>query len=198
MDTSIIYPLIVPSTYYDKKVLNLPHERFPNKEYILTWVFFRTEGSMSHINQDEFTLLNNNYGNWQQEAFNNLRLSGRHFYTKFRADNDTGLLSFIIFTNEDGIGSSRILLSDELRQGFPEGYYISIPDRSVGLAISKNISPTEKAALNDIINEYYGCSGTAMTKSIMEPSDFLLPETWTKSPDSDVSEWIVEEIRSYK
>src|SRR5690349_11763234 len=132
MDIDIIYPLIVPSSYYDNKVWDLPHQTFPNNDYILTWVFFRHERSMSYIKREEYSLLNDSYHNWQQRAFENLRISGDHFYTSFRKDEGNGSLSFIIFCNEDGIGSSRILFSKELSQGFPEGYYVAMPDRAVG------------------------------------------------------------------
>lgn len=198
MEIETIYPLIVRSTYYAKNVWDLPHQKFPNKDYILTWVFFGNERSMSYIKRSEYDLLSKTYSNWQQIAFENLRISGSQFYTSYRKDDVNDSLSCVIFGNEDGIGSSRILFSKELSEGFPEGYYISMPDRAVGVAMSKNLSETEQIAVSSIIDEYYGCSGTAMSKLIFEPAELLLPDSWIQPIDPYNFEWMVEEIRSYK
>jgi hypothetical protein len=40
--------------------------------------------------------------------------------------------------NSDGIGSSRVVLSNELVKAFPNGYYLAFPDRSCGLVITKD------------------------------------------------------------
>lgn len=91
MEIDIIYPLIVRSSYFDEKVWDLPHQTFQNNEFILTWVFFRPEESRSNIKRDEYNLHNNTYHNWQQIAFENLRVSGDHFYKNFRKDESTGV-----------------------------------------------------------------------------------------------------------
>ena len=72
MEINTIYPLIVPSGYYLAGTWDLPHQSFPNKDYILTWVFFKAESSMTYITRADFELLNANYPNWHQIAFENL------------------------------------------------------------------------------------------------------------------------------
>ena len=153
---------------------------------------------MRYITRDQFFLLNTDYPNWQQQSFENLRNSTDNFYTNFRTDVETNALSCIIFSNNDGIGSSRILLSNELEKGFPEGYHVAMPDRAFGLVISKNISSTEEQNITNIIAEYYGCTGTAMSDYIMDKTDFSLPNSWTLTIDKKISDWIVDEIKEYK
>ncbi|NII29388.1 hypothetical protein HB364_30185 [Pseudoflavitalea sp. X16] len=194
-----LYPLIVPSRYLTRGVWDLPHHAFPNSEYILTWVFFSSESSMSYIMREDYDALNKNHEGWQQAAFENLRnsLGSGNFYTNYRTAEDGRSLAFIIFSNEDGIGSSRILLSHELSQGFPEGYMVVMPDRAMGIVVSKKISNSDSGVLRDLIDEYYGCTGTAMSKEIMSPKDFLLPGKWLEPIDTDLSEWMVNEILTF-
>ncbi len=199
MDLDIIYPLIVPSRYYGTS-WDLPHQVFPNKDYILTWVFLGTERTMTYIKRDEFDKLNNYFQNWQLRAFENLRnLLGNeeNFYTRYRVNEDDEKLSFIIFSNEDGIGSSRILLSYEFEQAFPEGYNVAMPDRSYGVVASKNISLAEQKILANIIVENYGCSGASMSKLVLKPSDFSLPKEWLRPIDNELSIWLIETILSF-
>ena len=199
MDLNTIYPLIVPSTYYIAGTWDLPHQNFPNKDYILTWVFFKAESSMTYITRADFELLNANHTNWQQIAFENLRNSldtEESFYTSFRISENDNKLSFLVFSNLDGIGSSRILLSYEFDQAFPEGYNVAMPDRSCGLIISNNLSSVEHKILEDVIKEYYGCTGTPMSSTVMQPSDFSLPSEWLLPLDNDLSSWMIEEMLS--
>ena len=200
MEINTIYPLIVPSGYYLAGTWDLPHQNFPNKDYILTWVFFKAESSMTYVTRADFELLNANYPNWHQIAFENLRNSldsEEGFYTRFRTSENDSKLSFLVFSNQDGIGSSRILLSYEFDQAFPEGYYVAMPDRSCGLIISKDISPAEHKILEDVITEYFGCTGTPMSSAVMPPSDFLLPSEWLIPLNTELSSWMIEEIQSY-
>lgn len=200
MDIYNLYPLIVPSTYYSKDVWDLPHQAFPNKSYILTWVYFRTEDSMTYIKREEFDQLNIQVPNWQQISFENLRLLTEIdgvFFNEFRVDPDTNTLSFILFLNPDGLGSSRILFIDELTKGFAGDFEVCIPDRFCGIAVSKSISVSERRILDEIIDEKYGCSGTAMSKSLFSPTVFELPSSWSKPIDQELSDWMIEQIKSY-
>jgi hypothetical protein len=200
MNLDILYPLIVPGRYISNSNWDLPHHAFPNNDYILTWVFFSSESTMTYIKSEQFTILNNNYPDWQKVAFENLRNSlgkSGNFYTNYRAKEDGQSLSFIIFSNEDGIGSSRILYSYEFEQAFPEGYNVAMPDRAFGIVISKNISTSDQEILKNIIDKYYGCTRTAMSKLVMPPTDFLLPKEWVEPLDPDLSQWMIDEILKY-
>jgi len=200
MDIDKIYPLIVPSGYYNKNVWDLPHHLFPNTNYILIWVFFGSERTMTYITKEVFAVLNHEHNNWQQRSFENLRNSlteEENFYSRYRESEFDHSLSFLIFSNNDGIGSSRILFSHELEKAFPKGYMVGMPDRSCGLVISKAMNPADRNILEEIIDEYHGCSGTAMTKSIMPPNDFALPKDWIHPIDNELSAWMIEGILNF-
>src|SRR5690606_38485831 len=113
--THNIYPLIVPSSYYSKATWDLPHFAFPEEEFILTWVTFGEGNSMSYLTRDQYQNLEVNNAGWQQNAFENLRLSindEENFFSQFKKSGD-GRLLFLAFINSDGIGSSRIMFAKE-------------------------------------------------------------------------------------
>jgi hypothetical protein len=192
-----IFPLIVPAGYYAKGTWDLPHYNFPNQSFILTWVTFGTSTTMSYLTQGQFQDLTNKHECWQQNSFENLRRSiGDHenFFTQFKMSNDGQRLIFLSFMNGDGIGSSRILLSDELTKTFPNGYYLAFPDRSCGLVISKDITDKELAETKTMIKGMFQNATTSMSGQLHLASDFSLPERWTQPIDTEFSVVLTNEI----
>ena len=83
---------------------------------------------------------------------------------------------FKAFINEDGIGSSRILLSKELSSAFPNGYYVAFPDRSCGLIIPKNINGKELEEMKTLIKKMKKGATISMSDQLYDMEDFSLPE----------------------
>ena len=96
--------------------------------------------------------------------------------------------------NSDGIGSSRILLSNELTRAFPNGYYLALPDRSCGLVISKDIKERELKEIKDQVAKMYKTATTAMSGQLHASDDFALLEDWTKPIDEGFSIILTNEI----
>jgi len=192
-----IFPLIVPASYFVKDTWELPHYSLPNKSFTLTWVIFGSTTSMSYLTQDQYQNLNTKHEGWQQIAFENLRHSindNENFYTQFKINDDGQRLIFLAFMHSDGIGSSRILLSDELAKAFPSGYYLAFPDRSCGLVIAKDIMEKELIETKNMIKNIYQNATTAMSGQLLTISDFVLPTQWTKPIDTDFSQVLTNEV----
>ncbi len=100
--------------------------------------------------------------------------------------------------NSDGIGSSRLLLSNELTKGFPNGYYLAFPDRSCGLVIAKDISEKELKEIKDLVKGMYKGATTAMSGQLHPVSDFTLPAQWTQPIDTEFSNILSNEILKLK
>src|SRR5687768_18098145 len=122
MNIENLFPIIVPSNYLNTG-WDLPHQKFPIDEFILTWVEFEGSSPMTYLTVTNYGEISSTVGNWQQRSFENLRNSGRYFHTHSKVRDNTGHLIYLSFLNEDSIGSSRILLNIELEKGFPKGYY---------------------------------------------------------------------------
>lgn len=189
-----MYPLIIPSSYLNSDRI-LPHEPFSEPKFVLTWVKFGDSSTMTYVNGNDIHELNAIYSDWQQRAFENLRNSSDYFHTntKYRR-NGNGIL-WIAFLNSDGIGSSRILLSEELSQGFPEGYYLALPDRSCGMVISKNITSEELSEAKQMVLDMFSKATTPMSGALHEPHEFALPKKWLAAIDLEFSKVLVEAIK---
>jgi hypothetical protein len=201
IDIDNIYPLIVPSGYYSKGTWELPHYVLRSTNYILTWVTFGSGATMSYLTQGQQQYLDAKYCNWQQNSFENLRHSicdDECFFTEYKLSEDEKRLIFISFLNYDRIGSSRILLSNELTKAFPNDYYLAFPDRSCGLAIAKDITEKELADTKDLVRNLHRIASTAMSAQLHDPSDFSLPKNWTDPIDTEFSQDLTIEIIKYK
>lgn len=192
-----IYPLIVPANYYVKGTRELPHYALPNQSFILTWVTFSSAATMNYLTQDQYQELNNSHHSWQQQSFENLRLSiadDENFFSQYKMAVGGQKLLWLCFLNSDGIGSSRILLSNELTKAFPNGYWLALPDRSCGLVIAKDISDTELKEIKDMVKGMYKGATTSMSGQLHSASDFELPEKWTYPIDTEFSSVLTNEI----
>lgn len=195
-DLSNIYPLIVPQDYYVKNVWELPHYVFPDNNFILTWVSFG-EGTMEYLRESNYQILNANYPGWEQIAFENLRhldTAKGIFSTHTKMSQDGKRIIFKAFINEDGIGSSRILLSKELTSAFPNGYYVAFPDRSCGLIIPKNISREELEEMKALVKKMKKGATISMSNQLHDMADFAVPEAWIMPIDENHSQSLVEKL----
>ncbi|SRR6266536_1895884 len=192
-----IFPLIVPANYYVKGTWELPHHAFPNNSFILTWVTFGSAATMNYLTQEQYQELTNKHDGWQRNSFENLRLSiadNENFFSQFKMAAGGQQLLWLCFMNRDGIGSSRVLLSNELTKAFPNGYYLAFPDRSCGLVIAKDISEKELKEIKNMIKGMYKGATTSMSGQLHSSNDFELPERWTQPIDTDFSNILTNEI----
>jgi len=201
MNTANIFPLIVPDSYYQKGGWELPHQSLPNKQYLLTWVFFDTGNAMTYIKRENFDELNQNYVGWQRQAFENLRNSitdQENFFTHQNQTEDQTGIKFLVFLHSDGIGSSRVLLNYELSKAFPEGYYIALPDRSCGLVIPKTLSNKHLTEIKELVGSMYKDATIPMSEELYSPESFSIPKDWLAPIDKDFSNTLVDEINKVK
>ncbi|SDE31747.1 hypothetical protein [Pedobacter soli] len=192
-----IYPLIVPENYYLPGTWNLPHYNLNASNFIVTWVSFQGDGPMIYLTQDEYQFLTETQSGWEQRAFENLRHlihDNEYFCTHFQQSAQSKKLAYIVFMNQDGIGSSRILLSDELEKLFPNGYLVAMPDRSCGFAIAKDASEHELNEVKQLIKNMFEEATTPMSPDLFNSSDFKLACNWAAPINQDYSDQIINEV----
>jgi hypothetical protein len=112
--------------------------------------------------------------NWQQRAVINLKVASRELWThrKLRPD---GSLLMALMLHDDGFGSSRILLSGYLQRHFPDGYYVAIPDRRIGIVTPRNLSKIERQETQDLLQSYYDRASMPIGLQLLAPED-LIPQ----------------------
>lgn len=191
-----VFPLIVPASY-NSKAWSLPHYKLPHSSFILTWVTFGSGASMNYLTQEQYQNLTSSNEGWQQVSFENLRRSigdNENFFTQYKMSSDGHRLIFLAFMNGDGIGSSRILLADELRKAFPHEYYLAFPDRSCGLVVAKDITDKELNETRKLVKSIYKGATTPMSGELHQANDVLLPADWTQPVDPEFSGLLSNEI----
>jgi hypothetical protein len=94
--------------------------------------------------------------------------------------------------HKDGIGSSRILFSEELKQLFPNGYRIAFPDRSCGLAINADLSPKEAEEIRDLVEGIHNNATTPMSSKLYNPDDLNIKQEWILPIDAAFSQQLIE------
>ncbi len=114
--------------------------------------------------------------NWQQRAVINLKVVSRELWThrKLRPD---GSLLMALMLHDDGFGSSRILLSGYLQQHFPDGYYVAIPDRRIGIVTPRNLSERERQETEELLQSYYNRASVPIGSQLLAPED-LIPQQY--------------------
>ena|ERR1700733_2766606 len=72
----------------------------------------------------------------------------------------------------DGLGTSRLLLLPALREAFPNGFSLGIPERSCGLVVPDEISPAERSEALEIVSGCFRDGTTPMLDGLHEPTMF--------------------------
>lgn len=78
--------------------------------------------------------------------------------------------------HEDGLGSSRLLLLDEIATAFPQGFHLAIPDRSCGLVLNKCLAPSQEEECRELVHSCFKDSTTPMLDGTFPWSSFELAD----------------------
>jgi hypothetical protein len=111
------------------------------------------------------------YIDWRAQALRNLReLSEAPLGTGalFRENGETWLISLMY---SDGLGPSRLLLSAELKQLFPNGYRVALPERDRAFAFARNLDREDADTVENLVERSYSGSGRPLSLAIFEPDD---------------------------
>jgi hypothetical protein len=121
----------------------------------VTWAWFYKPNTTTYLTKSEARELTANHVSFAQIACDNLRrFSSNRVWT--HAKEEAGRVQFLAMLHEDGLGPSRLLLREELRQMFPEGFRFCVPERTCAVVFSKWANP---AALDAVRTVVCGCFG---------------------------------------
>jgi len=110
---------------------------------------------MLYVNHDTATYWEDCGIDWKARAMDNLNArSDRQFCTSVFPRED-GTPFALVFMHDDGYGPSRLLLLDELRRHFPEGYEIALPEMSCGIALSLDATSRERAKIAGVVKQCF-------------------------------------------
>lgn len=143
MNFDHVRPLIVPAEYVRAGV-PAAYASLAAPDLALAWVELTPRATMHYVTPSQAAEWDGTHPAWRENALDAMRRADHDRFWTHEKRTDTGALAWIGMMQEDGLGSSRLLLAAELARTFPEGYLVAFPDRSCGMAISRTHADLEQ------------------------------------------------------
>jgi hypothetical protein len=162
-----LYPLIVPAEYVQSGVWNLPHSLLKATDLILTWVVLHEGQGMVYVTADQVAQWQRGGIKWSAVALENMRRDTGNNPATHKKRDENANLQWVAMMQPDGLGSSRVLMTDELEKLFPNGYSLAIPERSVGMALSASATPQYEASFREVVRNCHRNGTTPMVSRLL-------------------------------
>ncbi len=159
MELSSILPIVVPRSYF--ALGNFPGLALAlrHPEFCVTWIDASMPDSILYVPKQFFEELGLTAQSLHQVALANLRSSGALF-THENVDGHQSIWKAMM--HEDALGSSRLLLTDEIKDAFPEGCLVGLPDRSCAIVISRSASQEQMRDAQALVRRCFDCATIPM------------------------------------
>jgi hypothetical protein len=170
----ILFPIIVPRSYFQYGNWPGPYRLLAHPKLGLTWVLLDVDDNsqaMLYLNHEDAEKLVAAGVNYEERAMENLRQHSSEWAGTHTKKVD-GALHFIAMMQPDGLGTSRLLLADRIASVFPEGYHLAIPERSCGIAVSKQLAGEDLAVVLKMIHGCWDKGTTPMLDGLHAAEDF--------------------------
>ncbi|HEX6535037.1 MAG TPA: hypothetical protein VF041_10585 [Gemmatimonadaceae bacterium] len=167
-----VRPLIVPASY---ATVGVPAAMVPLRapDLALTWVELAESETMTYVTPARAAEYDRVRPDWRRVALDEMRRADDGLVWTHEKRVADGSLLWVAMMHDDGLGSSRLLLAEELRLAFPSGYLVAIPDRSCGVAIARDAP--EIARLREMVADMHAGATTPMIPDLREPAELLSP-----------------------
>lgn len=163
-----LLPIVVPRSYF--RLGNWPgfHRRLRHPDLAVTWVELTAPDAMSYVNVERYRQIEARGVDVHEAAMANLRTVSRPLATHGKVVG--GRTVFQVMMHADGLGTSRLLLSPELNEAFPEGYWLGIPERGCGIVVPKSVSPDDYDEALQLTSRCFQDGTTPMLPGLLEPN----------------------------
>lgn len=173
IDPAHLLPIFVPSSFVTSGDWPGPYARLGAPEIALTWTLIQPHQTMRDVNFEMARRWESQNLDWKELARRNLNREtvNRPGLHEMRRAN--GELSSLAFMFEDGLGPSRLLFRGTLKQRFPSGYRVAIPEMSCGIAFASDLAGEDLAAVLNIVDHCYRKGTRPLAPGIYHPDDLL-------------------------
>lgn len=173
MSPANIFPIIVPRSYFASGKFPANSLDLKHPQLSVTWVDLSGPGSMTYIDPETQRGIGLSTHELHRTAMQNLSKAGSLF-THEKVANGTCLWKAM--NHEDGLGSSRLLLLDEIATFFPQGFHLAIPERSCGLVLSKGLPPLQEEECSELVHACFTDGTVQMLDGAFPRSSFELTD----------------------
>jgi hypothetical protein len=163
-----VVPVFVPASIADEGKWVGPIVKMRAAGLAVTWACLQPEQTMLYVSHKHAAYWASKGIDWQMRSMENLMRMSEPLATHGFQRED-GSYYGVAMMHEDGIGPSRLLLNGSLEEQFPEGYLVSIPERSVGIALSAQASVEERQQLEKVIRECFENGTRPFIGDLFEP-----------------------------
>jgi hypothetical protein len=155
IDTSRLMPVFALSRLFSSGMWPGPHVRLRTPDLALTWATLLPGGVLTYITFEMQAFWEGQEMDWKRLGLRNLTAAtnGKEGARTLRRSD--GRPFAVAFMYEDGLGTSRLLLRQNLEQMFPKGYRVALPERTCGFAFSADVSMAEAHTIQGIVDRCY-------------------------------------------
>ena len=170
-DIEKVYPLIVPRSCFAPGDWPGPYESLRSPLLGLTWTVVRAAQTMAYVSREQTAVWTTEQITWKEQAMANLWWASRErLWTHEKRDED-GRLLWACLTHADGLGSSRLLLREQLLAAAKGDYRVGIPDRSCGMIVPKSAGEGAMAEVAEMVRSMFDRATIPILPELFDPRE---------------------------
>lgn len=173
LDVGKVVPVFIPASFVDAAAWPGPYFTLRSQGVGLAWAVLLPDGAIRYVLHETQRQWEAQGIDWKARALQNLREitpdpigTG----TLFRDNGETWLISLMY---PDGLGPSRLLLTDQLELVFPKGYRVALPERGRGFAFAAELDLEEADTVDSLVQKCYWKGERPLSPEILDPNDLL-------------------------
>jgi len=170
---SQVVPVFIPSSLVEAGAWPGPYQALQAGGVALAWAALMPGDAIQYVQHDAQREWETQDIDWKTCALQNLRERSPEPLGSgalFRENGETWLISLM---HPDGLGPSRLLLTDELECLFPKGYRVAIPERTRGFAFTVDLDDVDADTVENLIQGSYAKGERPFSPEIFLPNDLL-------------------------
>src|ERR1700691_2795758 len=152
---SLVVPVFIPSSFVETGAWPGPYAILRARGVALAWGALLPDQDIRYVLHDAQREWETQRVDWKTRALQNLRdrsLEPMGSGALFRDNGETWLISLM---HSDGLGPSRLLLTDELERLFPKGYRVAMPERNRGFAFTVDLDDVDADTVESLVRGSY-------------------------------------------
>lgn len=175
IDLNDVVPMFVPASLLASGTWKGPSTKLRSRAVGLMWTVLMPNQTMRYVDAAMRQHWEARRLDWKEVAMRNLAARTQNVPGLYQMERPNGEIYAISCMFEDGLGPSRLLFRGTLRQMFPDGYRVAIPERSCAFAFSTSLTESEQRQIEEAIDNCYRKGTRPFIPGSFDP-DELLPE----------------------
>lgn len=172
-DVDKVLPVFVPSSFVATGAWAGPYSNLPARDVALVWAVLLPDHSIRYVLHETQREWEARGVDWRGRSLENLRARSTEPLGTGALFRDNGETWLISLTYNDGLGPSRLLLTDKLARVFPKGYRVALPERNRGFAFARDLDREDADTVENLIQRSYSRSDRPLSAGIFEPEDVV-------------------------